>query len=52
MGGILDHNLEAKQAAKTFLKANPDLLKPWLEGVTTVDGKPALPAVEQALNEK
>ena len=49
MGGILDHKLDAETAAKTFLKANPDLLAPWLDGVTTVDGQPGLPAARRAI---
>ncbi len=49
MGGIMDHKLTGKQAAKTFLKANLDMLEPWLRGVTTINGEPALPAVQQYL---
>lgn len=52
MGGILDHKLDARTAAKTFLKANPELLEPWLDGVTTVDGKAGLPAVREAIGLK
>ena len=36
-------------AAKAWLKANPEALDKWLEGVTTVDGKPGLEAVKSAL---
>lgn len=36
-------------AAKAWLKANPDALNKWLEGVTTVDGKPGLEAVKSFL---
>ncbi len=36
-------------AAKAWLKANPDALDKWLEGVTTVDGKPGLEAVKSSL---
>lgn len=52
MGGILDHKLKTKAAAKTFLAVNPGLLEPWLDGVTTVDGKPGLPAVKKVLGIK
>ncbi|PVZ11299.1 MULTISPECIES: choline ABC transporter substrate-binding protein [unclassified Pseudomonas] len=38
-----------EQAAKAWLKANPTALEPWLKGVTTRDGKDALPAVQAAL---
>ncbi|WP_248310397.1 choline ABC transporter substrate-binding protein [Bosea sp. 117] len=49
MGKILDDGMEAPAAAKAWLKANPAALGPWLEGVTTFDGKPGLPAVKAAL---
>ena len=49
MGAILDEKKEANDAAKEWLKKNPDTLKPWLEGVTTKDGKDAMEAVKKAL---
>jgi glycine betaine/proline transport system substrate-binding protein len=52
MGGIMEHKLDAEEAAKTFLAANPAMIEPWLEGVTTLDGKPGLPAVKAALGIK
>jgi glycine betaine/proline transport system substrate-binding protein len=36
----------ANQAALGWLKANPQVLDQWLVGVTTIDGKPGLPAVK------
>jgi glycine betaine/proline transport system substrate-binding protein len=33
-------------AALDWLKANPQVLDQWLAGVTTIDGKPGLPAVK------
>jgi glycine betaine/proline transport system substrate-binding protein len=36
-------------AAKAYLKQNPQLLDGWLAGVKTVDGKDGLPAVKQYL---
>jgi glycine betaine/proline transport system substrate-binding protein len=36
-------------AAKAYLKQNPQLLDAWLAGVKTVDGKDGLPAVKQYL---
>jgi glycine betaine/proline transport system substrate-binding protein len=36
-------------AAKAYLKKNPQLLDSWLAGVKTVDGKDGLPAVKQYL---
>lgn len=49
MGAILDEKKEANDAAKEWLKKNPDAIKPWLEGVTTKDGKDATEAVKKAL---
>jgi len=49
MGAILDHDETAESAAAKYLRANPGLLDPWLDGVTTVDGNPGLPAVRAAL---
>lgn len=49
MGAILDEKKEANDAAKEWLKKNPDAVKPWLEGVTTKDGKDATEAVKKAL---
>ncbi len=49
MGSILDDNMDPPKAAEKWLKANPSVLDGWLEGVTTVDGKPAKPAVTKAL---
>lgn len=49
MGKILDDGEEADKATAAWLKKNPDVLGPWLEGVTTKDGKPGLPAVKAEL---
>jgi glycine betaine/proline transport system substrate-binding protein len=49
MGAILDEKKEANDAAKEWLKKNPDAVKPWLEGITTKDGKDATEAVKKAL---
>lgn len=49
MGGILNDGQEPQAAAKAWLKANPQAVEPWLAGVTTVDGKDALPAVKTKL---
>jgi glycine betaine/proline transport system substrate-binding protein len=50
MGQILDKSVDPKVAAVTWVKAHPDVLKPWLDGVTTFDGKgPALDAVKKGL---
>ena len=49
MGKILDDGAKPDAAATETLKAHPDLLAPWLDGVTTLDGQPGLPAVQKAL---
>ncbi|ORE98031.1 glycine betaine ABC transporter substrate-binding protein [Aurantimonas sp. 22II-16-19i] len=49
MGKILDDGDEPEAAATEWLKANPDRLTKWLDGVETMDGKPALPAVKESL---
>jgi glycine betaine/proline transport system substrate-binding protein len=49
MGGILNDGKEAKAAASEWLKANPDAVTPWLQGVTTFDGGDAAAAVKAKL---
>lgn len=49
MGGILNDGEEPRDAAHAWLAKNPEVLDQWLEGVTTLDGKPALPAVKSSL---
>ena len=47
MDQILNKSADPKVEAIAYVKAHPDLLKPWLDGVTTFDGKgPALDAVK------
>ncbi|MBJ2150743.1 MULTISPECIES: choline ABC transporter substrate-binding protein [Paracoccaceae] len=50
MGAILNDSADPNEAAKAWLKANPDTWKPWLAGVTTKDGGDAVAAVEAGLN--
>ncbi|WP_377930029.1 choline ABC transporter substrate-binding protein [Alkalimarinus sediminis] len=52
MSAILDEGKKPKDAAAAWLKANGQVLDEWLSGVTTLDGKPALPAVKEALGLK
>ena len=40
---------DANEAAMTWLKANPDAVGPWLDGVSTLDGGDALAAVKAKL---
>ncbi|MAS26636.1 MAG: glycine/betaine ABC transporter substrate-binding protein [Oceanospirillaceae bacterium] len=49
MKAILDDGKKPAVAAKNWLKANPQVLDAWLEGVTTKDGKPGLSAVKASL---
>lgn len=49
MGAILDDGKEPNAAATEWLKANPDALAPWLDGVTTFDGGDGAEAVKAAL---
>lgn len=49
IGAILNDGKEPNVAATEWLKANPDALGPWLEGVTTFDGHDGLAAVKTAL---
>ena len=49
MGMILDDGMKPQAAATAWLTENPGVLDGWLDGVETVDGKPGLPAVRDAL---
>ena len=50
MGQILDKSVDPKAAAVAFVKAHPDVMKGWFDGVTTFDGKgPAEAAVKKGL---
>ena len=49
MGAILNDGEEPEAAATSWLKEHPEVLDAWLNGVTTVDGEPGLPAVKEHL---
>ncbi len=49
MGKILDEGQEPEAAVTEWFKSNPEVIEPWLAGVTTKDGAEALPAVKAAL---
>jgi glycine betaine/proline transport system substrate-binding protein len=49
MGYILFDGMDPAKAAEKWLKANPTVWTPWLNGVTTIDGKSAVDAVKKAL---
>jgi glycine betaine/proline transport system substrate-binding protein len=48
MGAILDSHEQAPIAAEEWLKANPTVVKQWLTGVLTFDGRPASAALARA----
>ena len=49
MAAILNDGTDPREAAKTWLAAHPDVIGPWLDGVTTKDGGDAQAAVTAAL---
>lgn len=49
MGSILDDGAEPAKAAAQWMKAHPDMVMGWLNGVTTKDGGDAAAAVKSAL---
>jgi glycine betaine/proline transport system substrate-binding protein len=49
MGAILDDGEEPSAAAKAWLKAHPEVLDTWLDGVTPTDGGDGLAAVKSSL---
>ncbi|GLS17638.1 glycine/betaine ABC transporter substrate-binding protein [Labrys miyagiensis] len=46
---ITGDGMDGPAAAEKYLKANPGVLDAWLDGVTTFDGQPGLPAVKKSL---
>ncbi|MBV4461106.1 choline ABC transporter substrate-binding protein [Pseudomonas sp. COR58] len=49
MAEVVNKKISNADAAKAWIKANPAVLEKWLDGVKTVDGKDALPAVRARL---
>ncbi|VVO78069.1 hypothetical protein PS862_01678 [Pseudomonas fluorescens] len=49
MAEVVNRKISNTDAAKAWIKANPAVLDKWLDGVKTVDGKDALPAVKAKL---
>jgi glycine betaine/proline transport system substrate-binding protein len=47
MDAMLNDHKQPEAAAAAWLAANPNAVIPWFQGVTTVDGKPALSASGQ-----
>lgn len=50
MDAILNGGESPSEAAEAWLKANPDAIASWLDGVTTLDGQPGLEAVQAELS--
>jgi len=51
MGAILDDGEDPRDAALAWMRANPDTVMAWIEGVETVGGEDASAAVEELLAE-
>lgn len=51
IANVLQNKVSVNTAARAALKANPSLIGPWLEGVTTASGANGLQAVNSALGE-
>jgi glycine betaine/proline transport system substrate-binding protein len=49
MAALLDRHEPPDIAAAEWLKANPTTTQGWLQGVVTVDGRPAMAALEQVV---
>ena len=49
MAAIATQKQDGAVAARNWVKANPDKLAAWLDGVTTFDGKDGLAAVKASL---
>jgi glycine betaine/proline transport system substrate-binding protein len=49
MQSIMVKQMDPDKAVLAWLKANPAVLTTWLAGVTTLDGQPGLPAVQNKL---
>lgn len=49
IGLLINDGMDPVEAGTKMLKAHPEVLEPWLQGVTTFDGQPGLAAVQAAL---
>ncbi len=49
MSAIMDDGVDPREAARSYLNENGEVLEAWLEGVTTRTGEEALPVVQAAL---
>jgi glycine betaine/proline transport system substrate-binding protein len=51
MNAVLTGGQDASEAAEAWLKTNAATWQPWLDGVTTLEGKPAAPALKTSLGQ-
>ena len=49
MADVVNKKVSNNQAAKAWIKANPEVLEKWLDGVKTIDDKEGLAAVKAKL---
>jgi glycine betaine/proline transport system substrate-binding protein len=49
MGLLINDGMDPLDAGTRMLQTHPEVLAPWLEGVTTANGEPALAAAQAAL---
>ncbi|WGF88738.1 choline ABC transporter substrate-binding protein [Marinivivus vitaminiproducens] len=49
MAAVADGSGDFSEAAEAYVKEHPGMLDAWLEGVTTLEGEPGLPAVKTGL---
>lgn len=49
MSYLMNDGMDPREAAKKMLTEQPTVLDAWLDGVTTRDGQPSLPAVKAAI---
>ena len=49
MGYLMNDSLSPEKAALKAISSEPDRMKGWLEGVTSLDGKPGLETVKAKL---
>jgi len=51
MSDILDQGMQPDAAVRSWMKKNPAVLEKWLDGVTTLDGKPGMAAAKSAFGQ-
>ena len=49
MSDILDKGMDPGAAVRAWMKENPAVFEKWLDGVTTLDGKPGLAMVKSSV---